>query len=101
VQRNFTTHNIAVDTNYNENSGLDIPYGLDIIIFFPEGRFEYIIVDGSTTFMRKQINNSSQTVQQVNILFLQYVMISRNPRLFIRSLEEKVVEELTVVFTTL
>jgi hypothetical protein len=89
VQRNFTSHHIAIDTKYNENSGLDIPYGKDIIIFFPEGQFEYIIVDGSTTFMRKQVMNETQTVQQTNILFLQYVMISRNPRLFVRSLEKK------------
>jgi hypothetical protein len=101
VKREFITQHIDVDTEYHEAFGLNIPYGKDIIIFFPEGYFEYIITDGSKTFIRKQVYHSGQGAKQINISFLQYVMISHNPRLFIKSLREKIDFKIMVVFTTL
>jgi hypothetical protein len=101
VQREFITHYIDVEPKYNVESGLSIPYGKDIIIFFPEGSFEYIIVDGSRTSLRKQINNKDQNILQVNVSFLQYINITMEPKLFIKSLDKDMGQKLMVIFTTL
>jgi len=101
VKRTFITQYIDVDTQYHEHSGLDFPYGSDIVMFFPAGEFECIIVDGSNTFIRKEIHHHADEELQINISFLQYVMISTAPKLFIKSLNHQAGHKVKVVFTTL
>ncbi len=100
MHREFIRHYIEA-REYYEEFGLEIPYGRDIIIFFPEGSFEYRIGDARGAVICKQVHNSDQNIVQVNISFLQYVKITLDPELYIRSLGRPVESQVMVVFTLL
>jgi hypothetical protein len=101
VTRQIISKTILAKRNYEDSLGIMIPYGLDILIFVPRGQFEITIKDPQKKILVRKISNSEHKPKQFNISFLQYVNITREPELFIKSIEGERDYEILVMFTLL
>jgi hypothetical protein len=98
MTKQIITKNLLVHSTYEWHLGISIPFGLDIIVFFPMGHFELTIKDHDKLVLVTRISHEEHQPRQLHISALQYKLISENPHLHIRTVDGTKDHELSIMF---